>query len=324
MQSRAALAFMLAAAGLLACTGGDDSAEPFGQVGTAGGATTAAVGSSGTSSISAGSGDSSSGPGDPTLQPIVCEAPEVACGVTCVDLDSDPNNCGLCGRSCVITNAQAACAAGECMLDSCDPGFSDCDGLLETGCEAAVDCSASACETACGSTGTQSCDDSCAPICVPPVETCNAIDDDCNAACDEGPLPACRAGVHRSYSPTLGHFYTTDRTEASSGDFTLEAASFFHLYVDAVDGLVPLFRCLKGNGRRFYTSSIDCETTGAPELTVGFMSAEARCDSSPLYRVYQAGSDSHFYTTSAAERDNAVANLGYTDQGVAGHIWLAP
>ena len=68
--------------------------------------------------------------------PIECTAPEVACGSICADLDSDPNNCGLCGRTCIIPNAVAGCAAGQCTLDACDVGFSDCDGMLATGCEA--------------------------------------------------------------------------------------------------------------------------------------------------------------------------------------------
>ena len=29
----------------------------------------------------------------------------------------------------------------------------------------------------------------------------------------------------------------------------------------------------------------------------------------------------HFYTTSVSERDNALRNLGYTYEGVAGHLY---
>ena len=36
----------------------------------------------------------------------------------------------------------------------------------------------------------------------------------------------------------------------------------------------------------------------------------------PLLRAFSPGSVDHFYTTSAAERDNAVAKLGYVNEGV--------
>jgi hypothetical protein len=157
-------------------------------------------------------------------------------------------------------------------------------------------------------------------VCLAPVEVCNVIDDDCDGMCDQGALPGCRVGVHRSNSPTLGHYYTTDLAEAQSGDLSLEAQNFFWLYSD-VEGLQPLFRCIKGNGKRWLTTSIDCEATAAPELTMGFISPDERCGSTPLYRLLNVPPDAHFYTTSAAERDNAVNNLGFQDQGIAGYIW---
>lgn len=30
------------------------------------------------------------------------------------------------------------------------------------------------------------------------------------------------------------------------------------------------------------------------------------------------------YTIDAGERDNAIANLGCVDQGIAGYVWLTP
>jgi hypothetical protein len=44
-----------------------------------------------------------------------------------------------------------------------------------------------ACTTSCGTTGTQTCDGTCAwGSCVAPVEACNTIDDDCDGMVDEG------------------------------------------------------------------------------------------------------------------------------------------
>lgn len=270
-----------------------------------------------TGSAETGSTTSDEGP----TEPPVCIGDQVTCGSICADLGTDVSNCGLCGRTCIIANAQAGCVAGECVNAACDQGFSDCDGLLANGCEAPVECGGGPCMTRCGSTGVARCSGTCESVCSAPLETCNAIDDNCDGQCDEGPLAGCRIPVHRSVSPTLGHFYTTDLVEAASGDLSIEAQDFYFLYAEATDGLVVLFRCLKGNNRRFYTSSTDCEGTGAPELTMGYMAAEQQCGAVPLYRVHQPASDDHFYTLSAAERDNAVTNLGYQDQGITGYVW---
>jgi hypothetical protein len=317
------------ALGLLLGCSGDDEARADG--GSGGSGPMASDGSNGGSGSGEG-GSSGEGTADETgAGPPDCAAGELACGSVCVDLDTDPSNCGQCGRSCVIPQATATCVVGECAMAACEPGWSDCDDVVVTGCETPIDCQeGTLCSTTCGSQGTVDCADACAsagePVCLAPVEVCNVIDDDCDGACDQGALPGCRVGVHRSNSPTLGHYYTTDLAEAQSGDLGLEAENFFYLYAPGpgAEGLQPLFRCIKGNGKRWLTTSIDCEATGAPELTVGFISPDERCGSTPLYRLLNVPPDAHFYTTSAGERDNAVNNLGFQDQGIAGYIWSAP
>lgn len=317
----AASAFVLALA--LACTTDDADADAFDTTAVTtmtGDPTTVAT------DMPASSDDTSSSPSDAdddNTPPPECVAPQVACGQACADLDTDPNNCGACGSSCVVTNASASCNAGACALGMCDSGWADCDGAIATGCELPVDCDpGAACTTACGSTGVNVCGDPCLPACTAPAETCNALDDDCDGACDQGPLPGCRTGVHRA-SGALGHFYSTNVDEIIGAGMTMEAQDFFFVYPAATDGLIPLFRCVKPNagGRRFLTSSIDCETTGAPELTLGFISPDEACGAIPLYRVYAAASDDHFYTTSLAERDNAIAMFGYQDQGSPGFVF---
>ncbi len=319
-----AVAGVVVLAGLLSLAGCGDDAP----------ATTEGVDTDATTSASDGSGasddaDSGGSVGDTELPPPECDADEVACGQVCADLDTDPSNCGQCGRSCVIPQATAACVGGECVLEACSPGFSECDDDISTGCETPIDCQEGmTCQTACGSEGTVDCSDVCAsagePVCLVPTEVCNVIDDDCDGVCDQGPLPGCRVGVHRSFSPTLGHQYTSDLAQAQSGDYSLEFENYFYLYAPGVEGLQPLFRCIKPNGKMFLTSATDCEIGVAPELTVGFISMDDRCGATPLYRTLNAGSDAHFYTTSAGERDNAVNNLGFLDQGIAGYIWGGP
>jgi hypothetical protein len=41
----------------------------------------------------------------------------------------------------------------------------------------------------------------------------------------------------------------------------------------------------------------------------------------PLYRLYNAAVKDHFYTMSAAERNNAVAADGYTYEGIAAYVF---
>ncbi|MCA9618255.1 MAG: hypothetical protein KC731_04520 [Myxococcales bacterium] len=239
------------------------------------------------------------------------------------DFASDPFNCGACGRVCVIPNASAACVAGECAMAACDTGFSDCDGVVDNGCEVPVECDEGAtCATACNSAGTISCDEACNPQCVVPAETCNVVDDDCNGQCDDGAIPGCRVGVHR-VNGTNGHYYTTDLAEAQAYG-NVEAQNYFYLYADDTGDLRPFFRCNKSNGKTFMTTSTDCEATGAPLATVGFISATEQCGATPLHRLLNGPANAHFYTTSAPERDNAINNLGFTDQGVAGWVFTTP
>ncbi len=254
---------------------------------------------------------------------VSCDAGTVACDGACVDLDADPNNCGQCGRTCILTDGEAACAAGECALDSCDVGFADCDGELANGCETMVSCqSGDGCTTACDSLGTLDCADACNPTCVLPAESCNLIDDDCNDLCDDGAIAGCRVGVHRANGPN-GHFYSTDEQEAGAGGNTIESLNYFYLYAGDTGDTRPFFRCNKGGGKFFMTTSTDCEATGAPVLTVGFISATEQCGATPLYRL-QSPSATHFYTVSAPERDNAINNLGFADEGIAGWVWASP
>jgi hypothetical protein len=74
------------------------------------------------------------------------------------DLLHDLRDCGVCGHACNLPNAAVACVAGECVVDACDPGWSDANGLPVDGCEAR-------CEGA--------------------TERCNGRDDDCDGATDE-------------------------------------------------------------------------------------------------------------------------------------------
>ena len=62
--------------------------------------------------------------GPPSLD---CEDGLVQCGSICVDIDADVSNCGSCGRTCVIPNADASCSSVDCTILSCNDGFFDLD-----------------------------------------------------------------------------------------------------------------------------------------------------------------------------------------------------
>jgi len=246
---------------------------------------------------------------------------DVCCDGECVLLNSDASNCGQCARTCVVPQAEPLCSAGECAVEDCDQGWANCDGDVNNGCEAEVSCEDGvACDHSCGVIGVTSCSSVCSPTCELPPESCNVLDDDCNMLCDDGAIDGCRDGVHRSVGN--GHYYTTDEADAVAKGYSIEVIDYFFLYTSDVADLRPFFRCTTGGGKTFLTTATDCEGLGGPQTTVGFISATAQCESVPLYRVHSA-SAGHFYTLSAGERDNAIANLGYTDEGVAGHVWTA-
>ncbi len=242
------------------------------------------------------------------------------CGGACVDTTTDPNHCGGCSRTCVIPHATAACGAGSCAIGRCTAGFSDCDGDPSNGCERSVACtSGESCTTSCGSAGTIACTGTCASTCMPPAESCNLLDDDCDGSCESG-LSGCRVAVHRSSGPN-GHFYTASRDEAACCGMTVESYDFFFLSSVPTDGTQPFIRCIAADGHHLYTTDTACEGAGY-EGQVGHILRDARCGAVPLYRLRNGAGD-HFYTHSAPERDYAVS-IGYTLVGTIGYVFLSP
>jgi hypothetical protein len=89
-----------------------------------------------------------------------CDAGYVDCdgaaGTGCEASLSSVEHCGACGRRCAFPRAIPACVAGDCDIAGCDPGYLDCDGEPENGCEA----DASTSRVHCGG-----CDSPCAGTC---------------------------------------------------------------------------------------------------------------------------------------------------------------
>lgn len=59
-------------------------------------------------------------PGEPPTRLICGEAPQLAC----VDILTDPKNCGDCSIACTLPNESGVCADGTCV---CKTGYMDCD-----------------------------------------------------------------------------------------------------------------------------------------------------------------------------------------------------
>ncbi len=51
------------------------------------------------------------------------------------NLGNDPMNCGFCGNVCNLPNTTSSCNGGICRVDTCQPGFEDCDLNPANGCE---------------------------------------------------------------------------------------------------------------------------------------------------------------------------------------------
>ncbi len=104
-----------------------------------------------------------------------CPAGRACCAGGCVDTQSNAAHCGACGSACSIPNGTPACMGGRCAIESCRPGFDNCDGSANNGCETDLTTSLSHCG-------------SCITACAPPAHaTATCVMGRCGmGACDTG------------------------------------------------------------------------------------------------------------------------------------------
>jgi hypothetical protein len=58
---------------------------------------------------------------------VSCQAGLTNCGGLCDNLQTDPQNCGVCGKTCA---AGSVCSSGACAL-SCQAGLTNCAGVCD-------------------------------------------------------------------------------------------------------------------------------------------------------------------------------------------------
>ena len=121
------------------------------------------------------------------------------------DLMTNPDHCGACDRECTFAGAEARCVDGECALGDCNPGAVDLDGDSANGCEY-------------GCTVTRGGE-----------EACDAIDNDCDGATDEGIDTA----TDLAHCGACGARCAPANAEARCADGACEIAACVDGFIDA-------------------------------------------------------------------------------------------
>ncbi len=90
----------------------------------------------------------------PTGEPVVvgCPQGQKSCADVCVPADDAAYGCGSACDPCTRPNATSKCLGSLCAVDTCAPGFANCDGAEPNGCETATDSdpgNCGACDTVC-------------------------------------------------------------------------------------------------------------------------------------------------------------------------------
>lgn len=70
---------------------------------------------------------------------VVCQGGFNCCNSGCSDPRNDVLNCGMCGNACKAPHSTPGCMARTCTIVKCDPGWADCVGGYQDGCETNID-----------------------------------------------------------------------------------------------------------------------------------------------------------------------------------------
>jgi hypothetical protein len=125
--------------------------------------------------------------------------------------------------------------------------------------------------------------------------------------------------LFRLWNPGSGdHFYTTSATErdsAAAGGYAKEGTAC-HVFSASAASRIPMHRLFKKFGARLRLH-VKIVQNYVSEGTACQVFSNAAAGRVPLHRLFNASNGDHFYTTSDAERDNAIAKFGYVSENEA-------
>ena len=139
------------------------------------------------------------------------------------DVDGDGHGDDACGGD-DCDDTEPAVHAG--LPEACDGIDNNCDGMTDEDCDCSPLAAMEPCTTSCGSTGERTCETTGWGACRTLVEVCNAIDDDCDGATDEGFAYVVSAPVNVTDHPAISH--APDMIRAGDG--------FALVWSDDIDG----------------------------------------------------------------------------------------
>jgi hypothetical protein len=174
-----------------------------------------------------------------------------------------PGVAGSCTTSCGSTGTEtctAMCNFGTCTppAETCNGRDDDCNGVCDNGFTCCAGATGS-CTTSCNTMGTHVCNASCSfGACTPPAETCNGVDDDCDAMIDEG--FTCAVGSTSSCTSSCGTMGTHVCNAACGYGVCTPPTEACNGVDDDCDGAVDEgFMCAQGSSGSCVDS---CGTTG--------------------------------------------------------------
>ncbi|MBW1807034.1 MAG: S8 family serine peptidase [Deltaproteobacteria bacterium] len=168
-----------------------------------------------------------------------------------IDLTSDPDNCGGCRTICgPWLHAVPGCENSICLIDSCDLGFGDCDGILPNGCEADV----SSDYDNCGGCGT-SCD-------VPYSTAADCIDNQCV-------ITGCQAGWGDCDADGFNGCEAFFASDAMNCGTCATVCAYDHAYGECDQGNCQLVGCDGDYG--------DCNSSAADGCEANLAADSANC-----------------------------------------------